>query len=381
MNGGKIINEGAYGCIYNPALKCSEDEQKYAYRKNKIHKLQIHNEYSENELSIGKAISKLPDYEKRFSPLYSKNELCTKLKLKQFKNGTLHDCSIMAKHNPTTKVMLLEGNYIENATDIQEFVQSLKNECEVLNKFIHIFSYVTQSIQVLLQQNIIHFDLRNPNIVYDKSIQNPIILDFGISFNVKDMISDYERVFIGYNPKYYIYPPEVLLVSHYIFDNKNDKRNTQYSISKVYSDTVKNYLYTDILPENIRESYKIKLTTLFETIQDKKSVEAILKTYLNSKYYQTWDIYIFSVFILRTIQNVYQNTTNTYIEELKYLCYQCLNPIPSERPSIEDVIIHCEKIDNLFNDHNNKLRKLKKQQSNPESLSSSVEEYSLRDSL
>lgn len=369
MNGGKIINEGAYGCIYNPALKCSANKQTYTYRKTKIHKLQIHNEYAENELKIGKIIHALPDYQKRFSPLYSKNEACTKVTIKQFKNGTLTDCAMMTKQNPTTKVMLLEGNYINDGVSIEEYVDSLTNECDILHTLNRIFLYVVESIQVMVKNQIVHFDLRNPNIVYDKAVNLPIVLDFGISFHVADMLNDYERVFIAYSPKYYIYPPEVLLVSHFIF-NKNE--DIQYSVSKVYEDCIQNKLYTDLLPEKYRESYKKELTHFFETLQENKSVESMLQTYSTENYYQTWDVYMFCIFFLKLIHN----ESNEYIEELQFLCYQCLHPNPRERPILEDILIHTEKIENMFRD---KICKRKRKTSN--SISLSLEEYSLRDSL
>ena len=378
MRGGKIISEGAYGCIYNPALQCSKNKETYAYRKRKINKLQLHNEYAENELNIGKIVTSLPDYEARFSPLYHKNKSCTKLKVRQFKNGTLQSCSIMTKQNPDTKVMLLEGNYIKNGESIEDYLESVNNQWDILNALNRIFLYIIQSIQVLGEKQIVHFDLRSPNIIYDTYIKIPIILDFGISFRIKDMFTDYERVFIAYNPKYYIYPPEVLLVTHFIFDKEKDM---QYNTSKVYKDCIENKLYTSILPEKYRESYKQELTQFFETLQENKSVDSILKKYSRANYYKTWDVYIFSIFFLKLVQNVYQETTNIYVEEIQYLCYQCLHPNPSKRPSIEDIIIHCEKIQNMFHDENKNIRKLKSRESKSKSFSSAFEDSSLRDSL
>lgn len=376
MNGGKVINEGAYGCIYNPALQCSENKQKYTNRKRKINKLQIHNEYAENELRIGKIVSELPEYEKRFSPLYSKNEACTKLKIKQFKNGTLTECSIMTKQNPTTKVMLLEGNYMKDGVSIEEYIDSLKSECDILNALNRIFLYIVESIQVLTKNQIVHFDLRNPNIIYDTTVHIPIVLDFGISFHINDMMSDYERVFIAYSPKYYIYPPEVMLVSHFMFNKKDD---IDFSVSQVYQDCIKNKLYTDLLPQKYRESYKKELTTLFENLQEHKSVERMLKSYSVEKYYQTWDVYMFSIFFLKLLQ---KESANVYIEELQYLCYRCIHPNPSKRPSIEDVLVHTEKIQNKFREENKKICKLKsKSKSTTYSDSLFLEDYSLRDNL
>lgn len=89
----------------------------------------------------------------------------------------------------------------------------------------------------------------------------------------------------------------------------------------------------------------------------------------------------FQHLFLKLVQNVYQETTNIYVEEIQYLCYQCLHPNPSKRPSIEDIIIHCEKIQNMFHDENKNIRKLKSRESKSKSFSIAFEDSSLRDSL
>ena len=69
MEGGDIINKGAYGCIYNPSLQCSADMKKHAIRKKKINKIQLYNEYAINEKTIGAIIYSIPHHNKRFVPL------------------------------------------------------------------------------------------------------------------------------------------------------------------------------------------------------------------------------------------------------------------------------------------------------------------------
>lgn len=365
MEGGDIINKGAYGCIYNPSLQCSADKKKHAIRKKKINKIQLYNKYAINEKTIGAIIYSIPHHNKRFVPLITnKKSECSKLKVKQFKNGTLQDCSILKKSKPQTDIMLLEGEYLENSIPLGDYLSSIEKPLELYYRYTHAFFYITESIGILLKHDIIHFDLRNPNILYD-SLQNaPIVLDFGISFQTKDLLKDYERILIGYDPTYYIYPPEVLLISHYIFTKPD---NIMTSIHSVQNDIQTNKLYS-YFSDEIKQAYIHELEQYFTKIGKKTelknksredTIQLLLKDVLKQKMYSNWDLYIFSAFMLRIITSISDIKQDKYQEELFMLCCSSLHPNPSKRPDIKEVQIHCNQILMLFEDNHDHMQTLK----------------------
>lgn len=366
MEGGEIINKGAYGCIYNPSLQCSADKKKHSIRTKKINKIQIYNEYAINEKNIGAIIHSIPNHNERFLPLImnKKNE-CSKLKVKQFKNGTLQDCTILKNSKPKTEIMLLEGEYLENSIPLGDYMMSIEKPSELYYRYTHAFFYLTESIMILLKHNIVHFDLRNPNILYD-SLQNvPIILDFGISFQTKDLLQDYERIFIGYDPSYYIYPPEVLLISHFIFMNNSD--DIMISVHTVLKDIQTNKLYTFFSSE-IKQAYIHELEQFFVKFGENPGLKSksrsdiiqwILRDIKKKKLYGTWDVYILSAFMLRIIASETEPKRNKYQEELFLLCCSSLHPNPRKRPDLKDVQIHCNQILMLFEDNYTHMQTLK----------------------
>lgn len=382
MDGGKIINEGAYGCIYHPSLQCAIDIQNRDIRMKQVNKLQLYNEYAINEAEIGKKVSQIKDYESRFVPmLEKKNSSCSTLKIKQFEHKVLKKCDLLDKNTPETKVLLLEGKYIHDGISLRDVLSSQKKESDYVFHFVSIFLHIIESIEILLQNRIIHFDLRNPNILYDPLKKIPLILDFGISFTVEDMLKYPERVFIGYDPSYYIYPPEVLFLSHFIFDNKHD--NTFNTLKDVYKDIYTNDLY-EMLPIDVRKQYQYDLLTYFkqlsETTNFQKSKQSqihdLLQYQISTDSFHSWDIYIFAVFMLRILHE--SQGSNPYKEELYLLCYDCIHPNPNRRPPISDLKIHCEQILLLFRDHKQQLNQMTHKS---KKVGYHQEQYSLRDKI
>lgn len=362
MEGGEIINKGAYGCIYNPSLQCSADMKKHELRTKKINKIQLYNEYAINEKDIGEIVYSISKHNERFVPLImNKESKCSKLKVKQFKNGTLHDCSILKKSKPQTDIMLLEGEYLEKSIPLGDYITSIEKPSELYYRYTHSFFYLTESISILLEHNIVHFDLRNPNILYDSLKHTPIILDFGISFQTKDLLKDYKRIFIGYDPSYYIYPPEVLLLSHYIFMNTGDILSSIHSVQK---DIQTNKLY-GFFSDEIKQAYIHELENYLTKIGQKPAlknksrtdtIQWLLQDVRKQKLYATWDLYILSAFMLRIIANAEQDK---YQQELVVLCCSSLHPNPRKRPDIKEVQIHCNQILMLFEDNHAHIQTLK----------------------
>ena len=66
MNGGKLLAEGGYGCVFLPGMNCKGElltTQKY------VSKIQKFDNSARNEIEIGKLIQKIPNYSNYFSPI------------------------------------------------------------------------------------------------------------------------------------------------------------------------------------------------------------------------------------------------------------------------------------------------------------------------
>ena len=94
VDGGELIGQGTYGCVYYPGIKCPG--KKGSYEKYAT-KLEV-NDYSlRNELSISQLIRQIKNYKNFFIPII---KTCP-IKLASLDNGDI----------PIEKCELIEKNY------------------------------------------------------------------------------------------------------------------------------------------------------------------------------------------------------------------------------------------------------------------------------
>ena len=62
----KLLNQGAYGCVYYPGFTCKGKTEK---SKRYVTKIEIHDKTSRNELDISKKVRTIKNYNRFFSPV------------------------------------------------------------------------------------------------------------------------------------------------------------------------------------------------------------------------------------------------------------------------------------------------------------------------
>ena len=79
------------------------------------------------------------------------------------------------------------------------------------------YYYLINSLQILAKHEICHYDIKLNNIMYNSNKDVPIIIDFGLSFIMKQIgsfndIQKLKSIFYTYSPNYYIWSPEIHLI-------------------------------------------------------------------------------------------------------------------------------------------------------------------------
>lgn len=127
-------------------------------------------------------------------------------KSQYIEGGSLLNYFKTLSNNPTNYLFRTinskkKGGILNDQTDSESFKHTILQSSPTLTqtippifieKFIQTYYYLMNSIKILQQglsdeSIIIHYDLKNENIVYDKKKGIPIIIDFGISFNKKEL--------------------------------------------------------------------------------------------------------------------------------------------------------------------------------------------------
>ncbi|MEX0595034.1 MAG: hypothetical protein WD512_00935, partial [Candidatus Paceibacterota bacterium] len=153
----KLLTQGGFGCVYYPGIKCDGSP---SLSKN-VTKLQKRDISAENEISIGKMLSKIKNFQLFFSPVIKS---CG-VNLANIDKSLLSKCEIIDE-NKERKYILLESMYI-NGNQFIELIKKYSKKHLIITIF-ETFFFLLGSIELLLDQKIVHFDLKSDNILYDK---------------------------------------------------------------------------------------------------------------------------------------------------------------------------------------------------------------------
>jgi serine/threonine protein kinase len=209
----------------------------------------------------------------------------------------------------------------------------------VLSILFDLYERITDSIQLLIKYKIVHYDLKENNILIEKRHQLPYIIDFGLSIDVtrlqehpwSEKQEDHSKTTIHsdilyqtqsskifqYNylwrqhfyvhaPDYFLWPIEVHLMTYLI--NESDTL-TQDSLQKIcYEYVSNNKAITYMSREFKKKMFNISVATFSRFIDQPR--EQVLNELL--KYWDKWDIYAVNIMFLKTLyEMLFHRTADT----------------------------------------------------------------------
>jgi serine/threonine protein kinase len=327
----KFINQGTYGCIFRPAMNCKGKLINSSF----VTKIQSEKENSDKETKIGYKIKKIQGYSKYFAPIL---KTCN-VSIANIKNDEIKKCDFI--NEKTTKIISNKMKYVGDKTLFEYFLSIFKeNPNKIQDVIFDCYLHILKGIKLLHQNNIIHYDLKENNIMFDEQRQYPIIIDFGLSFeNTK--LNEYEdllEAFYVYTPKYKPWCFEIHVIS-FILRNIDEKdMNEPISLSLL------NPVVTDFLKENTMFKY-------FKKSEKYKHYENGLKEFLNQyselsyidlineliKYDYSWDNYSLAIIIFYSIYTLRLDETYSMNILLKLL-KQIIFSTPDTRFAIQDTM-------------------------------------------
>jgi serine/threonine protein kinase len=400
----EFLGEGSYGCVYYPGITCTGKKNK----KNYITKIQEINFYSDNEKSNGNYIrTNIKNYKKYFSPIIKfcivKFNTIEKSGLNMKKCNTLFDeynssaninyediiynSSASKNSFVNQQYILMYSSYIKSYTlkDFYinynfEFVFSLLNH---INKILY-------AVSLLNQVGIIHNDLHINNILISLKNLYPVIIDFGLSFNInncyklnKDYIDfQYIKRFVhDYREDSYHINIEKRFISFIIFNrttyfpseiyDNNDNNNISkaaitYFISDAYNSINNNEEIRKYFNTNEMIDYKASLEQFYYQFLDKNEYpkyNTIVKYLLNFVYMYN-DLHSLTINLLYLYNSKdykqkqdMNNEEQIILEFFIQLYKKCLYPDPNMRLTISEVLDLYKFIINYIKNYNFKTAK------------------------
>jgi serine/threonine protein kinase len=177
LSGGKLFDEGMYGCIFTPPLECKNKPKKQLEESDfpPLSKL-ILKDAAEHEYAISKVIRQIPLWKNYFVVSESICEPAPKQKDKE-----LYDCPVLEDHKLSDfKILTMPYGGIP----LNVYRINIKN-FEFMDFVVHFI----ESVALLNLFGIVHRDIHQGNILVDEN-QVPRIIDFNLAIPVQSDITE-----------------------------------------------------------------------------------------------------------------------------------------------------------------------------------------------
>ena len=336
-NRNKKISEGAYGCIFKPGYQCNGkviDSDKY------ITKIQRKAETSNKEADISELVRKINHYADFFSPIIE--EPCA-IDLATVEDDEIKKCGFIANQDNTS----YESNkikYVGKRTISEELAYLFKKKPQNIFKYIfEMHLHLLDGIKLLRDAGIIHFDIKENNIVCKSKTRVPIIIDFGLSIEIGKLTQDnYKYSFFTYGSDYGPWCIDVAFITY--MSNKLgegwqdmtvDQKNLLFVVSDFFN---KNDAILTLLSKEEQTEYRTRIANeLTNKFINTKSTWKQMVDYLVG-FSGTWDNYALCVVFLYIIKDmdlsVYKETFPKFDEYIKLLKSIMLSSF-EQRSSVE----------------------------------------------
>jgi serine/threonine protein kinase len=359
QSGGEKLSEGGYGCVYYPGLSCDGKELTGNDAKKYISKVQLLSSSARNEIHISHLIKQIPFYDRYFVPII---EHC-QIEVGELDKGLLRSCDLFKEQNIDVKSSLkdkfsiMKMNYVDSTT-FTDYIDLIDDSKKMLNTIIESYKYLLIAIQKLYNQHIIHYDLKGENILYHIAQNHPLIIDFGLSIDLKGLKhnDDYKKAFYVYSPDYYLWCPEIQVLS-YLYTISDKPTKTEYKNIAIECVKYNKGLHNGVFNTKDIDDYRNELIKELQSYYGKSRHE-VTKSILD-KSSHTWDNYSLSILFLKIIGYIIDGgdgdgdggdgadadgdggdggDNNNFLLFFSQLLLQNIHPNPKKRHTIENTL-------------------------------------------
>jgi len=337
-----FLSEGTYGCAFK------KEEPKKALTKT-IVKIQKYTSGAKREDNIGKLIRKIPKYQLYFAPILQTSII----HLGEVDDNEIKKCTIInEEENIKSQYVTNRIRYV-GKDSLGDFILNTfeKNPKSFLRTFFACYFDTLYEVNLLSENGLVHFDLKENNVIYDAAHERPVLIDFGMSLVVGQIEPKmYREFFFTYG---YDYPPwcfEISVISYAVnklsedLDKEIVNEDEVNKLCDNFSNINPIFLndgstgHHDIFSEAERTAYNLRLKEYLKPFIG-TSWMAVVQA--NLKTIQTWDIYAVHVMFLLLLFHVhideYNNETFTLIQNFVQKLKREICAMPIERKSYADI--------------------------------------------
>lgn len=203
MDGGAIIGQGSYGCVFDPPLLCEEAIEKRTGRV--VGKLALKSD-AKDELIATSVLSEIPNSKEYFilANLGSYCDDVVPLKEQTDKLG-IAMCKPIERYGNRDMV---HYTMPFGGISISKYLEPIKKLFPVRD----IITHALEGAALMTLNGYVHYDIHMGNILIEGS--KPRFIDFGFSFSSYNITQEtLDERWKEYNPKYPVEPPEITVIT------------------------------------------------------------------------------------------------------------------------------------------------------------------------
>jgi len=333
--GGKLLAEGGYGCVFVPGINCDGSIMK---TKKYVSKIQRADDSAINEIEIGKIIQDIGGFEDHFSPVLKH---CN-IDVASIKDKEITKCTILKK-KATKKFIVMKLQYIEGK-DFIDYLIGQKNSVQLVSNIILSYNHLLKSISMLIGKDLMHYDVKGTNILFDMEKENPVLIDFGLSVQISNinfdanetiLLKKLKNIFYVYAPEYYLWSLEIHYLSYILHKNKEPVESELNELASKYVKENK-ALNTNFSPWFLKK-YKEKCVSQLKKYNEMEYMSRIKHLF---GYWKTFDNYALSIMYLKFLRYININgfLDNDFIIFFSKLLLKNIDPNPDNRLTIVETI-------------------------------------------
>lgn len=312
----RLLSSGSYGCVFTPEIKCDGEIGDIHY----VSKIQKSGENTQNEIIISNKIREISHYDHFFAPVL---ETCP-AKMGKIDEEEIKKCDIFYDNNiptepnsdekpiPSQEYISTKVRFIGN-NQLEMYLRELPRKTDIIEKkMITTYEYLEDSLKKISQKNIIHFDIKEKNIMYDENNHSPIIIDFGISFVPFPSTMELHKTFFYTQDYYHYWCIDIYILSFIVNVVRKGKEPNVVSsptITKLVDDFLQKWkemnkeysiMWTEEEYTNINTQYNAYFNKYVG-----KPWETLFEDHYVPEIYFTWDIYSLATTFLIYTRHVY----------------------------------------------------------------------------
>lgn len=233
-----------------------------------------------------------------------RNELTNVLKIQKIQNFTNffyvfeNSYELVSDNLKTINTLLLKYDNCE-LKYLKNYLQSLSSPKIYIFKIIQFYKYLLNSIQLLVNNNIVHNHIQFGSITVNNDL--PLLTDFSFSFSTDISFDNIKPFFIEYEPSYLEWPMEIHILT-FLITNKLPSLSFS-NIDHIITQVVENHSILKTFGPQVVSIYKEESISYFKKYINQSYDYILSDIFL---YSSTWDNYALSILFLRILIGIHK---------------------------------------------------------------------------